>query len=80
MNSMSGVRRDLFAREWGATVVEYTLLIGIIATVGISAIRTVGNSLAGTADPCNPGTLVRVAQILGGQDARNLECKEPKVP
>ena len=80
MNSTHGFQRDLFAREWGATVVEYTLLVGIITAVGISAIRTVGNSLAGTADPCHPGTLVRAAQILGGQAAQDLKCSETKAP
>jgi Flp pilus assembly pilin Flp len=80
MNSLYDVRRDLFPAQLGATVVEYTLMVGIIVTVGICAIRTIGNSIAGSADPCNPGPIVRAAQILGGQDARQLKCETPPVP
>ena len=78
MKSKYGSTRGLVARELGATVVEYTLMVGIIATVGIVAIRTLGDSLASTVDPCKPGALVRAAQILGGQAAGGLQCDEAK--
>ena len=80
MNSLYYARRDLLPAQWGATVVEYTLMVGIVATVGICAIRTIGNSIAGSADPCNPGVIVRAAQILGGLEARERTCKDLPVP
>jgi Flp pilus assembly pilin Flp len=80
MNSLYDMRRGLCAGQLGAAVVEYTLMVGIIATVGICAIRTIGNSIAGSADPCKPGTIVRAAQILGGQAARELKCDALPTP
>jgi hypothetical protein len=64
--------------ERGASVVEYTLLIGIVATVGIGAMRTIGGGLAGESDPCKPGFLVRAAQVLGEPHASQLTCQPEK--
>lgn len=68
--------RERAARQRGASVVEYTLVIGIVATVGVAIIRTVGSLLAGDSDPCKPGVFVKAAQILGEHSARELKCHQ----
>lgn len=68
------------ARQRGASLVEYTLLLGIVATVGIGAIRTIGGGLANSSDPCNPGFFVKTAMILGQPQASQLVCEPPKEP
>ena len=65
------------ACQRGASLVEYTLLIGIVATVSIGAIRTIGGGLANSSDPCNPGFFVKTAQILGQPQANQLVCEPP---
>jgi hypothetical protein len=62
-------------RQRGASLVEYTLLLGIVATVGIGAMRTIGGAMAGSSDPCNPGLFVKVAMILGEPSADQLTCQ-----
>jgi hypothetical protein len=80
MSSLYDKSHGLCLGQFGATMVEYTLMVGIIVTVGICTIRTIGNSIAGSADPCKPGPIVRAAQILGGQAARELKCDAPPTP
>ena len=78
MKSNSNKHQTLIARQRGASLVEYTLLIGIVASVGIGAIRTVGGGLADSSDPCNPGFFVKTAQILGQPQANQLVCERPR--
>ena len=66
------------ACQRGASLVEYTLLIGIVATVSIGAIRTIGGGLANSSDPCKPGFFVKTAQILGQPQANQLVCEPSK--
>lgn len=66
------------ACQRGASLVEYTLLLGIVASVGIGAIRTIGGGLADSSDPCNPGFFVKTAQILGQAEAVRLVCEPPR--
>jgi len=66
-----------YSRQLGSSLVEYALLLGIVATVGIGAMRSIGGAMVGSADPCNPGLLVKAAIILGEPSTANLSC-EPK--
>jgi hypothetical protein len=68
------------SRQLGASIVEYTLLIGIVAGISIGAMRTIGEALAGTEDPCKPGFLVRVARDLGAPGAVSRKCEPPSKP
>jgi len=63
------------SRQLGASLVEYALLLGIVATVGIGAMRSIGGAMVGSADPCNPGLLVKAAIILGEPSTANLSCE-----
>jgi hypothetical protein len=63
------------SQQRGASLVEYTLLLGIVATVGIGAMRTIGGAMANSADPCNPGLFVKAAIILGESNAGRLTCQ-----
>lgn len=65
------------SRQRGASIVEYTLLLGIVATIGISAMRTIGAGLADSSDPCHPGLFVKAAIILGEPNANQLRCDQP---
>ncbi len=67
------------SRQRGASLVEYTLLLGIVATVGIGAMRTIGGAMANSTDPCNPGLFVKAAKILGEPSANQLICQPPQV-
>ena len=78
-SSIRGIETDV-SRELGASVLEYTLMMGIIFTVGITAIKSIGGAVAGSSDPCNPGVLVKAAQMLGDQTALNVKCEHPPVP
>jgi hypothetical protein len=71
-------RQTRTSHQRGASLVEYTLLLGIVATVGIGAIRTIGGGLADSSDPCNPGFFVKTAQILGQPQAIQLVCEPPR--
>lgn len=68
------------SRQRGASIVEYTLLIGIIVGISIGAMRTIGEALAGTEDPCKPGFFVRVARDLGAPGALSRKCESPNNP
>ena len=68
------------ARQRGASIVEYTLLIGIVVGISIGAMRTIGEALAGTEDPCKPGFFVRVARDLGAPGALSRKCEPPNNP
>jgi hypothetical protein len=65
------------SRQRGASIVEYTLLIGIVVGISIGAMRTIGEALAGTEDPCKPGFFVRVARDLGAPGALSRKCETP---
>lgn len=67
------------SRQRGASLVEYTLLLGIVATVGIGAMRTIGGAMANSTDPCNPGVFVKAAKILGEPSANAVTCPPPTV-
>jgi hypothetical protein len=73
-NSMKSQRSHLHQR--GASFIEYTLLLGIVATIGISAMRTIGGALADSSDPCNPGLFVKAAMLLGDANASKLQCTQ----
>ena len=68
------------SRQLGASLMEYTLLLGIVAGIGIGAMRTIGESLAGTEDPCRPGFFVKVARDLGAPGALSRTCETPNTP
>jgi hypothetical protein len=70
-------RGAITSRQRGASIVEYTLLLGIIAGISIGAMRTIGDALAGSEDPCKPGFFVRVARDLGAPGALSLRCEPP---
>ena len=80
MRYKSGTSATSISRQRGTSVLEYTLMMGIVATVGISAIRIIGGAIAGDTDPCNPGVLIKVARILGEQRTLSLNCEHPPTP
>ena len=65
------------SRQRGTSLVEYTLMMGIAATLGVSAIRVIGGAIAGDSDPCNPGVVVKAARLLGDQKSLQLTCQQP---
>lgn len=52
--------RELLADDGGATAIEYALLAGLVATVIISAVATLGSTVGGFYGEVNAGLTIEI--------------------